>query len=219
MADPDDACGVISIPVTLSSRDDILDGVARTAHKASFDSDDLFQPSSSLPLSLMATWEPQQPSVIYDRDSDGGSLPQAFPSSASIWACGHTHNTSISESELHDSGCDVCSRTLDDSSTVDKLKYTVAIPYLPSLFSSTPVLEFDYQQHLRHSSYSPNSQDIESSVVDGDPIALEDITWSLIEAMDWRDQVPLEREQVQRTSGRKRISRIFRRILQRLFTR
>ncbi|KAG6889947.1 hypothetical protein C0995_013474 [Termitomyces sp. Mi166 len=201
----DDVHDVESIlPVPLSSQDDFFGGLLGTAHKASFDSDDLFQPSSSLPLSVMETWELHQPPGIHDSDSDESSIPQALPSSASIWACGHTRNTSISESELYDSGCDVCSHTFDASSTVDKMKYTVATSCLPSLFSSPPVLDFDYRQHsgLRGSSYSTSSQHAESSVACGDLIALEDITWSLIEAMDYRDQLTWERERGQHRSGK-----------------
>ncbi|KAG5723885.1 Rho-associated protein kinase [Termitomyces sp. T112] len=219
MEDRDDIHGVKPISITLSSQDNLYDGFPVTAHAASFKSGDFFPPSSSLPLSPMETWKLYQPPCTHDSDSDGSSVPQVLPSSASIWACGDIHNTSISDSELHDSGCDVYSRpTFDASSTVDEMKYTVATPYLPSLFSSTPVFDFDYQQHLglRGSSYSPGT----SPVVCGDLIALEDITWSLIEAMEYRDQVSCEEQQRGRcTSGRKKILGIFRRILRRLFTR
>ncbi|KAG6907536.1 hypothetical protein DXG01_008572 [Tephrocybe rancida] len=160
--------------------------------------------NSSLSTSLVKVWEPHQhPSSSHDDNSDEEeSISEALPSSASIRA----FRDAVLDG--HDSGSDVCSENLAPSMSF-KI-YSPAAQALRSPFSSPPVI--NHHQCMKSDGFS-TSKHVELPFTYGDLIAPEDLTCSLLKAMDDRDRFLWGK----RSQHRKANSGVFRRIFGRLF--
>ncbi|KAG6840308.1 hypothetical protein C0991_007633 [Blastosporella zonata] len=168
--------------------------------------------NSSLSISLVKTWPPR----LSDASSGDESIPDALPSSASIWIFDRAHDADFG---VDDSGFSASSSEI--AVLGGSKKHSAIAPALQSPFSSTPVLEHHHHldSDLIKNSLSA-SERVEQPFVSGDLIAPEDLTWSLLEAMDKRDRLISERQRGRRIfrEGRKMASGGFRRIFERLFT-
>ncbi|KAG6815672.1 hypothetical protein H0H87_012363 [Tephrocybe sp. NHM501043] len=194
--------------------DSLLDRESGTSEEqwtqCKFSSNGLF---SSLSVSLVNPREPHQLPSLHSQFSDDANIPEALPSSASIWIFENTQDTNFDV----DFGSIALSEVSKIStSSMGSHEYSTSTQVLRSPFSLTAIN--DPYRCLQSDFRSDTCGHVEHRSAYGEFITPEDLTWSMLEAMDEQERGYRGQRRQQHTYRKSRkVVKSFTRILERMF--